>query len=71
MGGALGHPHPLERRQGFLLVGDRMVVLREHHVLDSAEMLHQMELLEDQPDLLPAHVGQLRLPHLVEPFALK
>jgi hypothetical protein len=60
---ALGEAHALERGARFWRVGHRVVVLRDHHVLECGEMRKEMKLLEDDADLLAAEAHALVLGH--------
>ena len=61
----------LQRLKGLLLVDDRMVVLRDHHVLDGRQVRHQIELLEHQADQVLAHVGELAGVQILQLAALQ
>jgi hypothetical protein len=50
--GAVLEADTVEGIEGFLLVGHAMKVLRQHDVLDGAEVGNQVELLKDETDFL-------------------
>ena len=49
----------LQRFESFLFIGHAVVILRYHHIFNSGEIIHQMELLEDKPDFIAADFRQL------------
>ena len=58
MGGAVGEADAVEGLEGFLLVGHRVVVLRDHDVLEGREVADEVELLEHEADGAAAHLGE-------------
>ena len=58
MAGAVGQTHAVESLEGLLFVGHRMVVLRNHDVLEGSQVADEVELLEDEADRAAAHLGE-------------
>ena len=56
---AIFQSYAFQRLQGLLLIDYGMIVLRDHHVLRSRQMRHEIEFLEHEPDHVLAHVGEL------------
>ena len=56
--GAVGQTHAVESLEGFLFVGHRMVVLRDHDVLEGGQVADEVELLEDEADRAAADLGE-------------
>src|SRR5262245_46538011 len=60
---AIREPHALERGQRLGGIGDRVVVLGHHHVLECGEMREQMELLKNDADFLAPKAHPAALAH--------
>jgi len=58
MPGSLPQADAAERFQRLLLIRHGVVVLTDHHILNSGQIIHHMKLLKNKADLVPPDICQ-------------